>query len=151
MDLVWYRFKTKSVDDVRPLIDMKDIQMPYWCTGYAGDDSYATIVCFLPKGEDLYKYWDDAYDIASDERDGITYTDRFPKPSWILTERQKLLEYMDNPVETKARNSMGCSENWYNPYYAIKETFSKEKIENMSDSEIENLVELANEIGLALY
>lgn len=83
MNLVWYRFKTKSVDDVRPLIDMKDIQMPYWCTGYACDDSYATIVCFLPKGEDLYKYWDDAYDIDSDERDEITYTDRFPKPSWI--------------------------------------------------------------------
>ena len=151
MDLVWYRFKTKSVDDVRPLIDMKDIQMPYWCTGYASDDSYATIVCFLPKGEDLYKYWDDAYDIDSDERDGITYTDRFPKPDWILTEKQKLLEYMDNPVETKARNSMGCSENWYNPYYAIKETFSREKIENMSDEEIENLVKLADEIGLALY
>ena len=62
--------------------------------GYAGDDSYATIVCFLPKGEDLYKYWDDAYDVDSDEKDGITYTDRFPKPDWILTEKQKLLEYI---------------------------------------------------------
>ena len=68
-----------------------------------------------------------------------------------MTEKQKLLEYMNNPIETKARNSMGCSENWYNPYYAIKETFSREKIENMSDSEIEDLVELADEIGMALY
>lgn len=83
MELVWYRFKTKAVDDYRPLVDMKDIQMPWWCTGMASDDSYAIIVCFLPKGEDLYKYWDDAYDIDSDERDGITYTDRFPKPDWI--------------------------------------------------------------------
>lgn len=82
-NLIWYRFKTKSVDDYRPLIDMKDIQMPWWCTGIADDDSYAIIVCFLPKGEDLYKYWDDAYDIDSDERTGITYTDRFPKPKWI--------------------------------------------------------------------
>lgn len=68
-----------------------------------------------------------------------------------MREKEKLLEYMDNPVLTKARNSMGWDENWYNPYYAIKETFSREKIENMSDTEIENLVELANEIGLALY
>ena len=34
-DLVWYRFKTKAVDDYRPLIDMKEIQMPWWCTGSA--------------------------------------------------------------------------------------------------------------------
>ncbi len=81
--LMWYRFKTKSVDDFRPLIDMKEIQMPWWCTAIASDKSYAIIVCFLPKGEDLYKYWDDAYDVESDERTGITYTDRFPKPSWI--------------------------------------------------------------------
>lgn len=53
MDLIWYRFKTKAVDDCRPLIDMKSIQMPWWCTGYAMDDSYAIIVCYLPKGEDL--------------------------------------------------------------------------------------------------
>ena len=68
-----------------------------------------------------------------------------------MSEKEKLLEYINNPITTTMRNRMGCDENWYNPYYAIKETFSKEKIENMSEEEIENLVELANEIGLALY
>ena len=43
-DLVWYRFKTKSVQDYRPLIDMKEIQMPWWCTGSAMDSSYVIIV-----------------------------------------------------------------------------------------------------------
>ena len=81
--LIWYRFKTKSVDDYRPIIDMAEIQMPWWCTGYAADGSYANIVCYLPEGEDIYKYWDDAYDIDSDLRTGITYTERFPKPDWI--------------------------------------------------------------------
>lgn len=81
--LVWYRFKTKSVDDYRPLIDMKGIQMPWWCAGTALDDSYVVIVCYLPKGEDLYKYWDDAYDVESADRTKIRYTDRFPKPDWI--------------------------------------------------------------------
>lgn len=80
-ELKRYRFKTKS-KDFRPLIDMKLIHMPWWCTGY--DSSYnAIIVCYLPKEEDLFKYWDDAYDIESEEVSEITYTSRFRKPEWI--------------------------------------------------------------------
>ena len=80
--MIWYRFKTHSVDDYRPLIDMASIKMPWWCTGFAGDGSYAIIVCYLPETEDLYKYWDDAYDIKSKTIDAIQYTDRFQKPDW---------------------------------------------------------------------
>ena len=68
-----------------------------------------------------------------------------------MTEKQKLLGYIDKPVETTSRNSMGCSENWYNSYYAMKETFTREEIENMTDSEIENLVKLADNIAEGLY
>ena len=68
-----------------------------------------------------------------------------------MTEKEKLLEYIDNPVLTGARNSMGCSENWYNSYYAMKETFTKEEIKNMSDGEINNLIKLAENIMEALY
>lgn len=49
------------------------------------------------------------------------------------------------------KNSMGCDESWYNPYYAIKQTFSIEEIEQMSDREIENLIKLAEKIEQALY
>lgn len=80
--MIWYRFKTHSVDDCRPLIDMTSIKMPWWCTGVDGDGSYAIIVCYLPEAEDLYKYWDDAYDIKSKTVDTIQYTDRFQKPDW---------------------------------------------------------------------
>ena len=68
-----------------------------------------------------------------------------------MTEKEKLLEYIDKPVLTDARNSMGCSENWYNPYYAMKETFTKEEIKNMTDKEIDNLIKLAENIMEALY
>lgn len=68
-----------------------------------------------------------------------------------MTEKEKLMEYINNPITTDARNRMGCSENWYNAYYAIKETFSIDEIEHMTNKEIENLVRLADEIGLALY
>lgn len=68
-----------------------------------------------------------------------------------MTEKQKLLGYIDKPVETTARNSMGCSENWYNSYYAMKETFTREEIESMTDTEIENLIKLADNIAEGLY
>ena len=68
-----------------------------------------------------------------------------------MTEKQKLLEYINNPVETTARNSMGCSENWYNSYFAMKTTFTKEEIESMTDTEIDNLIKLADNIAEGLY
>lgn len=68
-----------------------------------------------------------------------------------MSKKEKLLEYINNPIETASINLMGCSENWYNPYYTIKETFSIEKIENMSEEEVENLFELADNIAEGLY
>ena len=67
-----------------------------------------------------------------------------------MTEKEKLINYVNNPVTTTARNSMGCSENWYIAYYAIKETFSIEELQAMSDKEIENLVKLADCLALAI-
>lgn len=63
---------------------MKDIQMPWWCSGEAMDGSYVIIICYLPEDEMLEKYWDDAYDIESDSCSEIKYTDRFHKPDWII-------------------------------------------------------------------
>ena len=82
-ELIRYRFKTRSVDDYRPMVDMKDIGMPWWCTGVAGDGSYAVIVCYLPGREELSKYWNDAYDIEMRCQKEIIYTSRFPKPVWL--------------------------------------------------------------------
>ena len=77
-----YRFQTNSVDDPRPLIF--NPRYPYWITGEAGDGSFTTIVAYLPEGEDLYKYWDDAQDVDFQEREEITFTSRFPKPDYLL-------------------------------------------------------------------
>lgn len=68
-----------------------------------------------------------------------------------MSEKEKLMEYINNPITTSARNRMGCSENWYNSYYAIKQTFSIDEIIGMTEKEVKNLVRLADEIGLALY
>lgn len=77
-----YRFKTRSVDDPRPLVDLSEIKMPWWCTGYG--NGCAIIVCYLPEGVELTKYWDDAFDVDAEEGyENIVYSDRFPKPQWI--------------------------------------------------------------------
>lgn len=70
-----------------------------------------------------------------------------------MSNKEKILIYIVSYKipDKMMRNSMCCNESWYNAYYAIKETFSIGEIQSMSDKEIENLVKLANEIGLALY
>ena len=92
--LIRYRFKTWSVDDPRPLRDLAPIKMPWWCSGFGFDkhgarpyeDEYAIIICYLPKDEDLKKYWDDAFDVDAENAERIIYTDRFPKPDWCKEE-----------------------------------------------------------------
>ena len=76
-----YRFKTNS-PDLRPVIDLAEIQMPWWCSGYDSDDN-AYIICYLPEDADLLTYWPEAFEIESEDADRIVYTDRFPKPEWI--------------------------------------------------------------------
>ena len=82
MDWKRYRFKTYAVSDNRPLIF--NPKYPWWCSGYGGDMEYSVIVAFLPKNEDLLKYWDDAFDIDFTEEKSITFSDRFPKPEYFI-------------------------------------------------------------------
>ena len=77
-----YRFKTSSVADYRPLIF--EPKYPWWCSGTSGDGKTATIIAYLPEDEDLLKYWDDAEDIDFTEETEITFSGRFPKPSYYV-------------------------------------------------------------------
>lgn len=64
---------------------------------------------------------------------------------------QELLKNIENLTVTTARNSMGCSENWYNSYYAISQTFTKEEIENMTEREVDYLIRLGDMLAEAFY
>lgn len=81
MDQKWnrHRFKTTSADDPRPVTFPPP--GPWWCCGYAGDDSYAIVVCYLPPGEDVRTYWPEAFDIDTEGREEIVFTSRFPRPT----------------------------------------------------------------------
>lgn len=65
--------------------------------------------------------------------------------------KDKILEQIENYEPIAARNSMCCSENWYNPFYAMKMTFDEESLKNMSEVELNNLVKLAENISEGLY
>lgn len=65
--------------------------------------------------------------------------------------KSKVIQYMKEPKITDSRNIMGCSENWYNPFYAISQTFSLEEVQAMSQFEVERLVKLGDAIGEGLY
>ena len=55
-----HRFKTTSAADPRPV--KFPPPGPWWCSGYAGDDSYAIVIAFLPRDVELTEYWPEAYD-----------------------------------------------------------------------------------------
>ena len=65
--------------------------------------------------------------------------------------KEEIINAIKNVGTTTARNSMGCSENWYNAYFAIKMTFSMEEIEAMSEKELNDLVKLGDAISEGLY
>ena len=63
-----------------------------------------------------------------------------------LIEEFEKIENKDN-----GRNIMGCDENWYNPIWAIGQTFTKQEIEQMTEKEINNLIKLGDNISEGLY
>lgn len=74
-----YRFKTKAIDDYRPLIF--NPQYPWWCSSEG--DGYVVIIAYLPNNDDLFKYWNDAYDIEFTIHKIIEFSSRFPKPEYF--------------------------------------------------------------------
>lgn len=74
-----YRFKTYA-DDNRPIVF--NPKYPWWCSGFGND--YSVIIAYLPPTEDLEKYWDDAFDTEFTVEKKITFTDRFPRPSYFI-------------------------------------------------------------------
>jgi len=65
--------------------------------------------------------------------------------------KEEILNKVKNITTTTERNSMGCSENWYNWFYALRETFGIEKLEKMSEEELNDLLKLAEVLADAFY
>ena len=77
-----YRFTLKHADP-RPV--KFPPPGPYWVTGYAPDrrgDEWPILVAYLPVDGQIHDWWPEAEQVDTTEEAEITFTDRFPKPSW---------------------------------------------------------------------
>lgn len=56
-------------------------------------------------------------------------------------------------VESKntARNSMGCSESFYNAYYMVRKCFTDEELESKTEDQLQDLIKLAEFAGEVFY
>lgn len=81
--MIKVRFHTSSVEDYRPI--KWPIKHPYWCTGFAGDMSYAILVAYVDSKEQLLELWPEAYNLDVFEENVTEYkfSGRFPKPEWL--------------------------------------------------------------------
>jgi len=75
-----YQFSTKLVGECNPLIS--NPQFPWWVSGTGSDSDcdFTVIVAYLPHNDPIYRYWNDAFDIAFTREDEINFSDRYPKP-----------------------------------------------------------------------
>ena len=65
--------------------------------------------------------------------------------------KSKILQKIATVKPREGRNLMGCPESWYNPYYAIGQTFSRKELDDMSERELNDLVKLAGKIADVFY
>jgi len=77
---------TVSCTDFRPV--RWPIKHPYWCTGYRSDNR-PVLVAYADDLEELMQNWPDAVEVEAQEAGTYTFTDRFPKPEWLVTAIEK--------------------------------------------------------------
>jgi hypothetical protein len=67
--------------------------------------------------------------------------------------KETILKDIKDSLETKstARNSMGCSENYYNPNYLVGKCFSEEELNKLTETELNNLIKLGEFASEAFY
>lgn len=65
--------------------------------------------------------------------------------------KEQLLKYCNTAKPIPGRNSMGCSESWYDPFFCIQQFFTEDERNAMSEEELNHLYRLADQMSQALY
>lgn len=74
------RFRA-NYPDYRPV--KWPVPHPYWCSGSAGDDSYAIVIAYADDLAQVLELWPEATHVEAEEVDGYEFSDRFPRPKWF--------------------------------------------------------------------
>lgn len=60
--------------------------------------------------------------------------------------------YYNNQYSTTSeRNRMGCSEDWYDCYYAVTQTLTPDEVKEMSDVDLDKLIRVVSTVQEYLY
>lgn len=59
--------------------------------------------------------------------------------------------YKQKFTASAARNRMGCSESWYDPYFAITQTLHPTEVDSLDDDQLDSLVKVVSAVQEALY
>lgn len=65
--------------------------------------------------------------------------------------RDEIIDMILNSQPTPGFNRMGCSESWYDAFYAVSKTFTEEYIRTRSELELKALLALGATISAYLY
>ncbi len=68
-----------------------------------------------------------------------------------MTKEEILEKIKSSSKPSTARNSMGCLESWYDPFFALSQAFTEEELAKMSEGELNNLIKLGKTISEGLY
>ena len=124
------------VEHLQPLIDNKTNYVHFWYPKEE-DMKLSMKMCYQTYGERLGEF------IIEFHESVITV--RYPH-------RVVLDRYYNQKFQPSGlRNRMGCSEDWYDCYYAITQTVSSEVINRMSDEALDALVDCVCAVQEALY
>ena len=67
-------------EDARPV--NWPIKHPYWITGYG--EGYSIVVAYADDEAEILRNWPEATEIEAEPAETYHFTDRFPKPDWLL-------------------------------------------------------------------
>lgn len=80
-EMLYYRARFyQPTEDHRPITFPPP--GPYWCSGYRGSDDAAILIAYVTKKSDIKKYWPEALECEFTGPERISFSERFPQPSW---------------------------------------------------------------------
>ena len=65
--------------------------------------------------------------------------------------KEQILEQCKNAKPIPDRNSMGCSESWYDPFFCLQQIFTEGELGAMTEQELNNLYRLVDEMTRTFY
>lgn len=80
----WLRVRFQTTEsDYRPIVF--PAPGPWWCSG--SSSTHNILIAYVKDLNQILEFWPEAEHIEDpEEQEEITFTDRFPKPSWWNTE-----------------------------------------------------------------